>query len=344
MNEGQVLQKGKYTIERELNRGYVDITYIAKRHDGERWILKVLNSDLLSTLSSAEQDRLKTMFSQEATKLERCNKTPYIARVGMPFIENGLMYLPMEYMQGNSLAARPQPILSEEIALRYVQQIGEALCVVHRQGLVHRDIRPSNVFLRVRDGIPEAVLTNFALAIDCDTKLTRTRKYELIDGFSPIELYSRGRAIGTYTDIYELAATLYDLLTGEAPPAAEKMKAAREQGNRSYSLISPQVKNPEISGRTVKAIKAGMEFLPEKRPQSVASWLSKLDLKKASSGHSCQKESVNWTKWQALWGAVAAIVSLIVGVPAWLVIQKADTPSSVKEPTQANQPNEAGSK
>lgn len=185
---GQSLQNGQYTIERELGQGRFSISYVALKSDGTRWVIKVLNPQLLLGLSDAERDRQETLFMQEAAKLSECSRTPHIAQVGRPFKADNLLCLPTEYLAGNSLAERAESKLLEETALGYIQQIGAALTVVHEQELVHRDIRPANIFLRIRESTVEAVLTNFELAVDCDTELSRTRKKELTDGFSPIEL------------------------------------------------------------------------------------------------------------------------------------------------------------
>jgi serine/threonine protein kinase len=257
---------------------------------------------------------------QEAAKLSKCSGNPHIAKVEMPFKEGNLLCLPTEYLAGNSLADRAEPILLEETALGYIRQIGEALTIVHKQGLVHRDIRPANIFLRIRGDAVDAVLTNFELAIECDTELSRTREQELTDGFSPIELYSRGKPIRPYTDVYSLSATLYQLLTGVTPVNAEKRWRAENQEPNGQELVSPQVMNPEITALTTRAIKEGMAILPEKRPQIMETWLSmlKLEKEKLASVHS---SSADWTKWQAIWGAVAAIVTLLVGVPAWIALR-----------------------
>ena len=329
---GQTLQNGKFLVEKEWARGHFDISYLAKKPDGERCLLKVLDTKLLSTLSDTERSRLATMFRQEAVKLAKLRGTPNIIQTEMPFEENDVVCLPIEYVQGNSLDIRPQPTLSEEVALEYIKQIGEALIVVHSQQLVHRDVRPSNIMLRIRNGYAEAVLTNFGLAIDCDTELTYTRRRELVDGFSPIELYSRGKALGPYTDIYSLAATLYELLTGEMPVSAEELKHAEDKDLDRKTLIAPQTKNPDISGKTVKAIRAGMELYPKKRPQSVAEWLSKLDLKHENTNNIKQK-NVNWLKWQTFWQALAAVIVLLVGIPAWLTLRVSkESPTNQQSP------------
>ena len=317
---GQQLQNGKYTIERELGRGRFGITYLAKRADGQRRAIKILNPDVLANLSTFERQRLETMFWQEAAKLAKCSGTPHIVRVDTPFREGTVTCLPMEYLDGSSLADRGQRTLPETTALEYINQIGEGLAVVHQQELVHCDISPSNIFLRREDSKVDAVLTDFGLALDFDAELSRTRDKERIDGFSPIELYARSQAVGAYTDVYSLAATLYELLTGEVPVSAKDRKLD------GIELISPRAKNPEISARTNKAILEGMKLMPEQRPQSVQAWLEKLNAGKTSATNNLgtPKKPINWT-------AVGVIVSLFVGIPAWLALMKPDaatTPST----------------
>lgn len=76
LTPGQQLQKGKYTIERELGQGQFTITYLAKRNDGERWAIKILNPDVLATLSDDECKRLEDLFWLEALKLAKCGDIP----------------------------------------------------------------------------------------------------------------------------------------------------------------------------------------------------------------------------------------------------------------------------
>jgi eukaryotic-like serine/threonine-protein kinase len=193
LQAGDKLLRGKYTIERQLGRGRFAITYLASKSDGERRVIKILDPLVLVQLAGLvppEADRLRGQFWKEAVNLARCNGSPHIVQVDTPFEENGVFYLPMEYIDGNSLADRNPRVMSEERALMYIRQVGEALALVHENGLIHCDIRPANIFLRSRDGVQEAVLADFGLALDFDTKLTRTRARERVDGFSAPELYT----------------------------------------------------------------------------------------------------------------------------------------------------------
>jgi serine/threonine protein kinase len=171
LSPGQTLQHGKYTIKQELKRRRYDITYLAEQPNGERWVIKILNPTVLSGLTPDERDRLKTLFWQEAIKITQCSGTAHIVKAEMPFQEGEIACLPMEYLDANSLAERSKPILTEAVALKYIQQIGEALKVIHQQGIIHRDICPENIFLRIHHGEVEAILTDFGLALDCDTVL-----------------------------------------------------------------------------------------------------------------------------------------------------------------------------
>jgi serine/threonine protein kinase len=320
LSPGQTLHNGKYTIKQELKRRQYDITYLAERSDGEKWVIKTLNSAVLSSLTPDERDRLESLFWQEAIKIAKCSGTAHIIKAEMPFKAGEVACLPIEYLDANSLAERAKPILTEATALKYIQQIGEALKIVHQQGIVHRDICPENIFLRINEGEIEAVLTNFGLALDCDAVLSQTRKNECRDGFSPLELYSSGQTVSPYTDIYSLAATLYQLLTNKIPPSADKRQIDGEK------LISPQAENTNISGKTAKAILAGMALKPEKRPQSVEAWLKKLNLKKITNNSA--KNKINWTKWGVIW---TIIIGLFAAIPAWLTLQS-DSPSETPNP------------
>ncbi|MBE9033050.1 serine/threonine protein kinase [filamentous cyanobacterium LEGE 11480] len=340
---GQVLKNGEYTVERELGRGRFGITYLAKRADGERWVIKILNPSVLSALADDERDRLETMFWQEAVKLAKCSGTPHIVQSEMPFKEGKVVCLPMEYMDGNSLADRGQQQLTEATALEYIKQIGEALAVVHKQGLVHCDIRPANIFLRLHGNQAKAVLTDFGLARGCDTELTRTRTDEYMDGFSPPELCSRGKVIGPYTDVYSLAATLYELLTGKIPVSA------LDRSLKNQTLSPPKVWLQTISEKTSQAIVAGMAIKPGERPQSMLEWLTQLDFQKRAqfrlprsnaSPKSGQqpKQPTDWQKWSTIIAGLGIIVAILAMVPAWLALnqpknQAPPSPASSAKPT-----------
>jgi eukaryotic-like serine/threonine-protein kinase len=263
---GQQLQGGKYLIEQELGQGGFGITYRAKDNNGRLVVIKTLNEQVQRRpdFSKFQQD-----FLNEAIQLAKCSH-PHIVQIDEVIHEDMLWCMVMEYIDGEDLARRVdnQGVLLEAEALRYIQQIGEALIVVHNHGLLHRDIKPQNIMLR--SGKSEAVLIDFGIARKFRPNLTQTHTQFLSDGFAPIEQYDQRAKRGAYTDVYALAATLYSMLTGEFPT----MSPLRAIGTQ---LTAPKQINSNISDRVNQAILQGMEVKPENRPQSVQEWLKLLD-------------------------------------------------------------------
>ncbi|MDY6938836.1 MAG: serine/threonine-protein kinase [Cyanobacteriota bacterium] len=262
---GKTLRGDRYTIEAILGRGRFGITYLAWEKNGTRVAIKTPNDEVRS-LNPAKFDRLQRGFVQKAVKLAKC-RHPHLVRAEEPFREDGIWCIAMEYIYGLSLARRATAKLPEVDAVKYVRQIGEALGVMHENGLLHRDVQPKNIMVRLRLGKPEAVLIDFGLARNVGEAITQTRTSGISDGFSPLELYSSGRKCGRYTDIYALGATLYNLVTGKIPPNAPDRKIHRR------ALRFPN----GISDNVRKGIQLAIELEPQNRPQSMKAWLKLLE-------------------------------------------------------------------
>jgi eukaryotic-like serine/threonine-protein kinase len=261
---GRQLQKGEYTIQEILSVGHLNVTYLARTPDGQTVVIKAPNDE---AMQQADFDRLQQVFVQEAFKLAKCQH-PHIVQAEAPFQEDGIWCIPMEYIAGFTLEKRDRPILPEAEALRYIWQIGDALGVVHQAELLHRNINPANILIRTRNGEAEAVLIDFGLARKFDQDFTQTRSEEITPGYTPLELYSSQADRGAYTDLYSLGATLYNLLTGNQPPAADERKL---EGLPVYFPDS-------ISSTTRQAIESAMQLKATDRPASVALWLQSLNL------------------------------------------------------------------
>jgi eukaryotic-like serine/threonine-protein kinase len=269
---GQQLQDGKYTIEQELGEGGFGITYRAKDHNGRYVVIKTLNDKVQRR---PDFTRFQQDFLNEAIKLAKCNH-PHIVQIDEVIHEDTLWCIVMEYIDGENLAHQVENkgLLPEAEALRYIQQIGEALTVVHNNGLLHRDVKPQNIMLRADKS--EAILIDFGIAREFSQNLTQTHTQMLADGFSPIEQYDKRAKRGAFIDVYALAATLYCLLTGEVPTIAP----IRAIGT---PLEEPKTINSSISERVNQAILQGMEIKPENRPQSIEEWFSLLNIQSVQS-------------------------------------------------------------
>ncbi|MEM9212830.1 MAG: bifunctional serine/threonine-protein kinase/formylglycine-generating enzyme family protein [Cyanobacteria bacterium P01_F01_bin.150] len=283
---GQRLQEGNYRIKKVLGVGGFGITYLATSQDYGEVVIKTLNDEvqIRSDFDSFQDD-----FMNEALRIRGCQH-PHIVKVHCFFTEKvchpnpgntlskylRLTCMVMECIDGVDLAemVSTKGRLTEANALRYIQQVGQALSVVHGQGLLHRDIKPNNIM--VRQETDKAVLIDFGIAREFTPSLTRRHTPFLTDGYAPVEQYQPHAKRGAFTDVYALAATLYSLVTGEVPPLSLSRRVSLAE-SRPDDLVPPQEKNVAISDRVNAAIMKGMAIQPEYRPQSMAEWLQLLE-------------------------------------------------------------------
>ncbi|NJM97372.1 MAG: serine/threonine protein kinase [Phormidesmis sp. RL_2_1] len=347
---GHLLQNGEYTIEKELGTGRFGTTYLAKHKDGTRLVIKTLSESYLNSISSPDKlNKLNNEFIQEAGKLAEC-KHKHIVKSGRPFLEGDRYCIAMEYIGGVSLAARDEPKVPEAIALQYIKQVGEALIVVHENNLVHRDVQPNNILVRTRHGKSEAVLIDFGLALEFNRDLTaadlaKAKTDYAAEGYTPPELYSRYDGdIGPHTDIYALAATLYDLLTGQPPISATKRK------DDGIPLRSPLDLDNSITPNVSQQIMRGLELSPSDRPQSMREWLISLDLidpsvtPTTSAEPSPDPKPVDW-KWivGTIIALIAALGAAVAGISALIPMLNKPSPSPSPTPTPHSSDNPAQS-
>ncbi|ACB50587.1 serine/threonine protein kinase [Crocosphaera subtropica ATCC 51142] len=263
---GTRLQNGRYEINKVLGYGGSGITYRAKEYpQGNPVAIKTLNVIIQNQPDfSKHQER----FIQEAFCLAKCNH-PHVIKVHNVCQEQQLWCMVMDYIGGGTLRqyVNYKNGISEEEALKYIQQIGSALTYIHEQGFIHRDVKPGNIMLRKKD--MQAILIDFGLAREFVQDKIQTHTNSRTESFAPLEQYELTAKRGAYTDVYALAATLYYVLTLQLPFPAP----FRQQG---ATLIPPKQHNPDISDTVNVAILQGMELQPQKRPQSIQEWLKML--------------------------------------------------------------------
>ena len=130
-------------------------------------------------------------------------------------VHAGREYLAMEYFLRGDLKARMHQGISEGEALRYVENIAQALRIVHHAGILHRDLKPPNVMLRENDDV---VLIDFGLARNLEGGLQSTRTGVLRGSpyyMSPEQ--ALGETLDARTDLYSLGIIFYEMLTGKKP-------------------------------------------------------------------------------------------------------------------------------
>jgi serine/threonine protein kinase len=265
----QTVKNGRFLIEKTLGGGGFGITYLAREvASGKQVVIKTLNAGKQSARNFKE---IQEKFVNEALTLKQFRHSQ-IVQVKELIQEGELWGIVMEYIDGIELHHHviEKGNLKESEALNYINQISIALEYVHQQGVLHRDVKPSNIMLR--QGGQNVVLIDFGLAREFIDGISLSMTNCVTQGYAPPEQYKRHGKFAEYTDVYALSATLYYLLTGKTPIPAN----FRQQHN--IKLTEPVTYNSAISERVNNTIMQGLTLETEQRPQNMAEFRKLLGL------------------------------------------------------------------
>jgi serine/threonine protein kinase/Tol biopolymer transport system component len=209
-------------------------------------------------------------FKREALLLASL-RHPNLPRVTDHFIEGAMQYLIMDYVPGDDLKTilEQQGAIPEQQVMAWCGEICDALTYLHTQHppVTHRDVKPANIKI-TPEGKP--VLVDFGIAKASEAgSVTTTGARSLTPGFAPPEQYGSSPT-DSRTDQYSLAATLYNLLTGQIPPDS----LDRTLGQTTLKPIREL--NPNISPVVDRAILKAMSLSPSDRFASVKDFLAAL--------------------------------------------------------------------
>ncbi|MBD0860000.1 protein kinase [Gordonia sp. zg691] len=206
-------QFGHYVIEALIGRGGMGEVYRATdTHKGRVVALKLLNPTV------ADNPAFRDRFLRESRVAAQLND-PHVIPIHDWGEIDGRLFIDMRLVDGRDLRAllADEGPLPPERALRIVGQIADALDAAHRQGLVHRDVKPDNILVDHRDF---AYLVDFGLAqADTDTRFTSTGTAIGSFGYMAPERFGDS-AVGPPADVYALACVLYECLAGAHPFAS----------------------------------------------------------------------------------------------------------------------------
>lgn len=264
-----------YKIERELGGGSMARVYIATESAlDRRVVIKVLPPEVAAGVKVER-------FKREIQFLARLNH-PHIVPMLAAGGDGGLSYYVMPFMQGESLRARivSQGALPQGQVVRILREVASALAFAHRNGIVHRDIKPDNVLITGGS----AMVTDFGVA--------KALSVSTGDG-DPNALTSLGIALGTPSyiapeqatadpasdhraDIYSFGAMAYEMLSGKPPFAARTPQAmlAAHITEEPEPLIE---RMPGVSPALNSLVMRCLEKLPADRPQTADEIVNILD-------------------------------------------------------------------
>ena len=207
-------------------------------------------------------------FRMEAERLMKLNgQSPNIVKVNEWFDANGTRYYAMEYLDGQTLeqyaGGRPLP---EAEALSLLLPVARAVELVHKERLLHLDIKPDNIVLKTDfvSGATIPVLIDFGLAKHFDGKGRPTSHLVAkgaTEGYAPMEQYAEIDHFAPEIDVYALGSTLFFLLTGQNPPKAFDIP--------SVSVLIGKLP-ASVGSRVRKALEGAMQPSKYDRTQTVA--------------------------------------------------------------------------
>jgi len=221
-----VQRLGRYQLEREIGRGAMGIVYLGRDTAINRQVaIKAI--PLASEFSDTELAEARVRFFREAETAGRLNH-PNIVTIYDVGEEHGLAYIAMEYLKGRHLSefATSNTLLEPRKVLDLIGRTAQALGFAHKQQVVHRDIKPANIMYDPSTDVLK--ITDFGIARLTGTGTTRTGIVLGTPSFmSPEQL--EGRTVTGHSDLFSLGVSLFQLLTGQLPFAADSMTGLMQQ-------------------------------------------------------------------------------------------------------------------
>ncbi len=272
MLEQGIILRNRYRMVQPIGQGGMGSVYLAEdtRLEGRKCAIKAVRIDPAAGKDIISE--LQHQFSREASILARLDH-PNLPKVSDYFTEAEQDYLVMDYVSGKDLkeivdeARRSGRFLTETEVLNWAHQLCDALDYMHNQEtpVLHRDIKPSNIKL-TPSGLIKLVDFGLVKVLAKDDSRTIT----VLQGrgtaaYTPLEQYGEDDThTDARSDIYSLGATLYHLLTNQAPPEAKQRFLKPE------ALASPRTINSAISEPVERAIVTAIAMHPDDRPATVA--------------------------------------------------------------------------
>jgi len=207
----------RYLIEEQLGYGGMGCVYRARDRKHDSLVaLKVLHPSLLSDQASRQR------FIREGKALRFLRHRNVVAVNDFAISVNGLLYLEMEYLEGNNLSdvLRIEGPLSVPRFVTIFSQVLAALSHAHDEGIIHRDLKPSNIMLvKSATGAEKVKIVDFGVAKLVQENDTASQELTALGEFIGSPSYMspeqvEGRRLDLRTDIYSLGCVMYEALTG----------------------------------------------------------------------------------------------------------------------------------
>ncbi|MFO7882965.1 MAG: serine/threonine-protein kinase [Kosmotogaceae bacterium] len=265
----------RYKILVSLGRGGFGLTYLCEDlKTGEYVAVKeffpagaVRRNSSVELSSDSEWDNTFEKienFLQEAELVSSIDD-PRVVKVLNAFKENKTAYYVMEFIQGRTLRkyVNERGFLSDVEIKELIDEIGKGLHVIHSKGILHGDLKPSNIL--ITDDEKAVKITDFGAASSIGTLYRGAIGNIVSMHYSSPERFTQEMILTVQSDIYSMGAIIYFMVTGQDPlPATNRLKGEK-------------LRFPPISKRLKKVIEKSMEFLPQNRFPNINNMLKYLN-------------------------------------------------------------------
>lgn len=227
-----------YEVERLIGRGGMGEVWLAthRRLPGKRVAIKILHTSAVGL-----SDESVKRFKREAEIASRIGHPNIVEVHDFNFLPDGSPYLVLEFLVGESLASRLRHgALPLEQTKTIIYQVGSALAATHSHGVVHRDLKPDNIFL-ITSPIGERVkVLDFGISKIQDSQTVQTMESALVGTpqyMAPEQALGQNRDVSGQTDVFALGAITYEMLSGK--PAFSGDNIAKLVFNVAYQPHTP---------------------------------------------------------------------------------------------------------
>ncbi len=220
MPEAGDLIAGKYRVQRALKRGGMGAVYVARHVETDReFAVKLMSHELMGDAEA------EARFEREA-RAESAIDHPGIVKVYDIGRHGPYPYMVMELLQGESLGEfLSRGAMPPDDALLIMSKVLQAMHAAHEGGVVHRDLKPDNIYLCAGDGPVRPKILDFGISKlvdqEAQTKLTQTGVALGTPLYMSPEQVRGDRGVDRRTDVYSLGVILYQMVTGRMPYTAE---------------------------------------------------------------------------------------------------------------------------
>jgi tetratricopeptide (TPR) repeat protein len=269
---------GRYQVQSLLGEGGQKRVFLARDIELDRdVVIGVLNERCF------ESDSLNRL-RREAKAMARLDDHPNVASVYDIGEERGNPFIVAQYVRGGSVAdlvtgRKPEPLELAE-AMRIAAQTCRALSHAHTHGILHRDVKPTNVWL-MADGTVK--LGDFGLALSLDRSQLTAEDLRVGTAAYIAPEQALGSDVGPQADLYSLGVMLYEMAAGRRPFYGDTALAVISQHVNSQP-VAPSWHNPSIDSSLDKLILNLLAKVPADRPRNAAAVADLLDAMLASAG------------------------------------------------------------